>query len=881
MASGAGAVRGDLFDALDTNHDGSISREEFQQAINRSMQAVPTSGYIPQTLASTSYAGAPGTASYATYAAPPTGCQSAGNLGSSGAYVTQVGGAGASGFAGASGSGQCQFTSAGFAMPQSQAGQCGSGANPFGSMAGTGAYPGSGTWQSAGQPMPSVPTLGQSAGQPMPSVPTLGQSWSQPMPSMPSLGASGYTTQIGASPASPSSGGAYQQQFSGSSTPPGANPFGSVGAGASMQMGASGAQVGGAYPSSGTYGAPSGGSGAYAGQPGGTGPGGGSAAYGNAPAYGTAPAYGGSPGYNVQGYGNGANQGYGGGPAQGYGGSNQGYGGGNQGYGGGNVQGYGNAPSYGRSGGQYGGHGMGQLGRGYGGQSIQMDPDYYEQIVEIPKVNVEILEKLVEVPEPQVVDRIIEIPQIQEVVKELPGPTEVRLTTREVPKIEVKQVERIVEVPEVEYEDRFVEVPIVHEIVRVIPRIQVHEIPIERIIQVPKKVIQEIEQPIYRPVPHVVKQPVERVIPVPRPSMQQMEVVNQVPEGGGMNGMTRPHYDPAQAAYQAAMDSAVAEAYEAGKRDGTQNVVAVQQVPVEVRVPMPYEVPKVVENIQPVIVGYAPAVQTQSVMVEQQVTQPRVDLFDALDRNHDGYITRDEFQKAVTEARPVSGGWGTPPTPPAGTRPMMVGTSQSAQGISVAPPSGNYSGYGTTVVQAQQSGTNPFMSVQNASGNFTTQQYGTQMSYAAPSSQQWVTQTAPQYGAPSSQQWMTQTGPGPQYDTQYGAPSSQWMTQTSQYATQTGPQSMMQSLPASFPAPAASASANPFASVAGNPYASGAQGGYSYPTYGTQAWNPAGSGSPTPPVPGTANSNQAGYDAFGSMDAFQRSMAQAQAPLVV
>lgn len=35
------------------------------------------------------------------------------------------------------------------------------------------------------------------------------------------------------------------------------------------------------------------------------------------------------------------------------------------------------------------------------------------------------------------------------------------------------------------------------------PRIEVREIPIERVIQVPKKVVQEVEQPVYRPVPHL------------------------------------------------------------------------------------------------------------------------------------------------------------------------------------------------------------------------------------------------------------------------------------------------------------------------------------------------------------------------------------------
>mmetsp|Transcript_2543 Transcript_2543/g.6046 ORF Transcript_2543/g.6046 Transcript_2543/m.6046 type:complete len:766 (-) Transcript_2543:396-2693(-) len=191
-------------------------------------------------------------------------------------------------------------------------------------------------------------------------------------------------------------------------------------------------------------------------------------------------------------------------------------------------------------------------------QEIQLEPEYYERLVEVPKVHVENVERIIEVPQPQIVDRIIEIPQVQEIVRELPGDIEIQVITREVPKIEVRQVERIVEVPQIEYEDRYVEVEEVREVVRRIPRVEVKEIPVERIIRVPKKIIQEIEQPVYRPVPHLVRQKVEREIPIPRTQVQTMEVVRQVamptPQdramGGpppehhrqGLAGELRPHY---------------------------------------------------------------------------------------------------------------------------------------------------------------------------------------------------------------------------------------------------------------------------------------------------------------------------------------------------
>lgn len=158
--------------------------------------------------------------------------------------------------------------------------------------------------------------------------------------------------------------------------------------------------------------------------------------------------------------------------------------------------------------------------------NVTMQPEYIERVVEVPRYKEEWVERTVEIPQPLMVDRVVEVPQIQEVIKETPGPVHIDIVTREVPKVEIRQVERVVEVPQIVYRDRFVEVPVVHEVVRRIPRITVHEIPIERVIQVPKKVVQEIEQPIYRPVPHLVHCEVEHEIPVPLVQTQTVEMVN-------------------------------------------------------------------------------------------------------------------------------------------------------------------------------------------------------------------------------------------------------------------------------------------------------------------------------------------------------------------
>lgn len=164
------------------------------------------------------------------------------------------------------------------------------------------------------------------------------------------------------------------------------------------------------------------------------------------------------------------------------------------------------------------------------GPNFEMEPEFMERIVEIPRVNIDHRERLVEVPQPQVVDRIVEVPQIQEIIKEEPGEVFQIPMTREAPVIEFCQ-ETLppLEISQVQYQDRYVEVPQIQEVLRVIPRIEVREIPVERIIQVPKKIIQEIERPIFRPVPHLIQQAVERQIPVPRTQIQTLEVVKQIP----------------------------------------------------------------------------------------------------------------------------------------------------------------------------------------------------------------------------------------------------------------------------------------------------------------------------------------------------------------
>ena len=83
------------------------------------------------------------------------------------------------------------------------------------------------------------------------------------------------------------------------------------------------------------------------------------------------------------------------------------------------------------------------------------EPEVIERIIEVPKVTEEIVEKEIVITEPQYVEVVKEIPQVQEVVKRVPK-YEIQEVIREVPKIEVKYREKIVEVPQLQVSEALV-----------------------------------------------------------------------------------------------------------------------------------------------------------------------------------------------------------------------------------------------------------------------------------------------------------------------------------------------------------------------------------------------------------------------------------------
>ena len=83
------------------------------------------------------------------------------------------------------------------------------------------------------------------------------------------------------------------------------------------------------------------------------------------------------------------------------------------------------------------------------------EPEVVERIIEVPVVREEIIEKEVVVTEPQYVEVVREVPQVQEVVKRVPK-YEIQEVVKEVPVVEVKYRERIVEVPQLQVRTHFI-----------------------------------------------------------------------------------------------------------------------------------------------------------------------------------------------------------------------------------------------------------------------------------------------------------------------------------------------------------------------------------------------------------------------------------------
>eukprot|EP01071_Lankesteria_metandrocarpae_P007818 Lankesteria_metandrocarpae@DN4792_c0_g1_i1.p1 len=125
-------------------------------------------------------------------------------------------------------------------------------------------------------------------------------------------------------------------------------------------------------------------------------------------------------------------------------------------------------------------------------------------------------------PNAEITVRYVEVPVIQEVIKEVKKEEIVEVEKR-VPRYDIEYLEKIVEVPYVEYIDKYVEVEQVHEVTRPVVTRKVIDVPREYYSYIPKivgeKIVEkiiEVPQMVDVPKPYIVPQPVPKAVPVTR-----------------------------------------------------------------------------------------------------------------------------------------------------------------------------------------------------------------------------------------------------------------------------------------------------------------------------------------------------------------------------
>lgn len=153
---------------------------------------------------------------------------------------------------------------------------------------------------------------------------------------------------------------------------------------------------------------------------------------------------------------------------------------------------------------------------------------FQDVIKKVPKTEVQWVEKIVEVPEVKVVDKIVEVPQIHQVQRFVPR-VEIQEVVRHVPKYHVQKIEKYVEVPQIQVVEKFVEVPQIHEVIKYQEKIKFVDVPVERIRRVPKVEVKIVEKIRHVPGPvEYINVPQETIIE--KPVIEVVEKVIEEPE---------------------------------------------------------------------------------------------------------------------------------------------------------------------------------------------------------------------------------------------------------------------------------------------------------------------------------------------------------------
>lgn len=323
-----------------------------------------------------------------------------------------------------------------------------------------------------------------------------------------------------------------------------------------------------------------------------------------------------------------------------------------------------------------------------GHQVIQgVRPIYtYEKIVEVPQVIIKETER--EVVKPEIIERILEVPKMEIKERTIVGPPQVFYDEQIVEVPQIVYEERVVHVPRREIQERLFEVQKVEYVYRdeYEDHIEYREVPVDKIIEVPEieYKVKEVEQLV--PQTYVQEYFVDRYKEVPITQVQEVERVEEVPvmvprsQFGGLQAQMQ-----AQQAQQAQMALAA------------QQQARSYQVPPSMSMPAPAYASVAVPASQ----AYASQVVSgpmlsQNVSMAYSAYDPykAASVFDSMDANRDGVVTKEEYNQFQQEqmmksmsAAPVGTTFAVPRgtfTPPGsvkslGTSPMMPQSMMSMQ----------------------------------------------------------------------------------------------------------------------------------------------------------------------------------------------------------
>jgi len=306
-----------------------------------------------------------------------------------------------------------------------------------------------------------------------------------------------------------------------------------------------------------------------------------------------------------------------------------------------------------------------------------------EKIVEVPHVITREYDK--HVPKPEIIERLIEVPitEIRTKTIKLPPQVQYQEMIVEVPEVVIE--ERVIHVPRREVQERLIEVPKVRYVERIEYEdiIEYREVPVDRIVEVPEIEyrVREVEQLV--PQTYIQEYYVDRYREVPVTQIQEVERIEHVPVvvPPGYQAPQMAQYAPSAATYtapapmpapmavaapvymrasQAApMQMQSMSAFDAMDRnhDGMltrEEYNQAQYAPSAAAYTTPAPMPAPMAVAAPVymMASQAAPMQMQSMSA-----------FDAMDRNHDGMLTREEYNQAMFAGPPMTS-MGGPPTPP-------------------------------------------------------------------------------------------------------------------------------------------------------------------------------------------------------------------------